>query len=173
MIQSLIFLSLLLYLCTLVDFYSCRTLTVIAGVSRAWVMQTQEQDSSGRCQWCQCDPNTKTRCKQDHSAKIPTFHPDAVGLGSRSWVWLLAGPLPDLCRKACLVLQVLLLRFSGPSSIFRIAAWVPAGREHPTAAPFSIHHPYLGGGGRRGAVEKLSERGTIGGIESSEVVPKK
>lgn len=50
MIQSLIFLSLVFDLCMLMDFCSCHTLTVIAGISRAWVIQTQEQDSSSRCQ---------------------------------------------------------------------------------------------------------------------------
>lgn len=51
----------------------------------------------------------------------------------------LPGLCSDLCRKACLVLQVLLL-----SSIFKIAAWLPTAKEHPTPAPFSILIFYLG-----------------------------
>jgi len=42
------------------DFYSCHTLTVVAGLSRAWVLQTQEQDSCSRCQWMHIHSTTQT-----------------------------------------------------------------------------------------------------------------
>lgn len=118
------------------------------------------------------NPNTKTRCKEDHGAEIPTFPLNAVALGSRStapefgpyqdFFQTSAGKPAQSCRFFC----------SGSlnqAPYSRLQPDFPQQRDVPLLPPFLYF--FSAWGMVEGRV--LWKSGTIGCRENDEVTPKK